>query len=404
MDPGVDREDSEPKQVIERSGIRRRCVVEEMSLEHSLESKQMLRLQRARAALRSLFVGDALSMPVHWFYNPRDIERYFPGGVKQMEAAPPVHPSSIMSLHSTSGGGRGAQVGRAGRQEIVGDIILRDKRQYWGKANQHYHQGMEAGDNTLNACCARVQIRTLIANNGEYDSTKFLEAYIDLMTADPPAHPDTYAESYHRGFFANYVRGMELDKCCAITHDTPSVGGLVTVVPLAISHLLHGVEVDAVKRVCKEHLFLTHADMLLGRVCDALVVLFDELLNRKIDEPVMPSLVKASKCIPKVDLQHLIDKAPGDAHVVGGTYSTACYITDSWPSLLYLAAKYSDKISDALIANTNLGGENAHRGSVLGSIVSLSCGHTAEDLYGQLLHREEITNEIDALLGMAVVS
>ena len=59
---------------------------------------------RAAAALKSAFVGDALAMPVHWYYNPMDIFRQFPGGITQFEAAPDYHPSSIMSLHSTRKG------------------------------------------------------------------------------------------------------------------------------------------------------------------------------------------------------------------------------------------------------------------------------------------------------------
>ncbi|MEC7604948.1 MAG: ADP-ribosylglycohydrolase family protein, partial [Pseudomonadota bacterium] len=35
--------------------------------------------QRAAASLKSAFVGDALAMPVHWYYNPMDIYRQFPG-------------------------------------------------------------------------------------------------------------------------------------------------------------------------------------------------------------------------------------------------------------------------------------------------------------------------------------
>jgi ADP-ribosylglycohydrolase len=30
--------------------------------------------QFARASLYGLYIGDALSMPVHWFYNPEDIK------------------------------------------------------------------------------------------------------------------------------------------------------------------------------------------------------------------------------------------------------------------------------------------------------------------------------------------
>lgn len=33
---------------------------------------------RVKAALVNLYIGDALSMPVHWFYNPVDILKAFP--------------------------------------------------------------------------------------------------------------------------------------------------------------------------------------------------------------------------------------------------------------------------------------------------------------------------------------
>jgi len=33
------------------------------------------------------------------------------------------------------------------------------------------------------------------------------------MTADVQEYKDVYADSYHRGFFANYVKGMDPLKC-----------------------------------------------------------------------------------------------------------------------------------------------------------------------------------------------
>jgi hypothetical protein len=61
---------------------------------------QELPKQRAIAALKSLFIGDALAMPVHWYYSVMDIERQFPGGVTDFEDAPAHHPSSIMQEKS----------------------------------------------------------------------------------------------------------------------------------------------------------------------------------------------------------------------------------------------------------------------------------------------------------------
>ena len=359
-----------------------------------------LKILRAKAALQSFFIGDALSMPVHWFYNPLDIQRAFPGGITKMEPAPAVHPSSIMSLHSTNAGGRGAQ-GNARGQEIVGDVILKGKRKYWGISNQHYHQGMPAGENTLNAWCARLLIQGIVRRK-EYDSSLFLRDYIDFMQADPPSHPDTYAESYHRGFFANLVKGEPPHKCGAVTHDTPSIGGLVTLVPLAIFELLRSENTDHVQEICRKHLYLTHPDELLGRVSDTLVWLMQQLLIRPEDQPALPLLLEASKCISKTKLKSLLKREPSDLQVVGGVFSSACYITDSWPAMLYLASKYQHSVEEALLANTNCGGENAHRGAVLGSIVGLAGAEVADDLFQQLHHKDAIKVEVDDFIEAAI--
>lgn len=358
-------------------------------------------LQRASAALASLFVGDSLAMPVHWYYDTADIDRAFPGGIKKFEAAPEFHPSSIMSLHSTRRGGRsGREQGLPDSPEIVGAVILKGRQHLWGQANRHYHHAMQAGDNTLNAHCARVLMRSIIANDGRYSRDHFLQSYIEFMTADPPAHRDTYAESYHRGFFANLVAGKPQHQCGARTHDTPSMGGLVTIGPLAINALLHGTALAAVQANCREHLFLTHPDEALVRICDGYVALIAGLLLRQEDEPPDRHLLVAAQTTMGIDLARLVERTRSDREIVGGRYSTACYISDSWPSLLYLAYKYRSDLKAALLANTNLGGENAHRGAVLGGIVSLACGSTVEDWFEQLVDHQAIQSEIAALLSL----
>jgi Spy/CpxP family protein refolding chaperone len=49
----------------------------------------------------------------------------------------------------------------------AGDVINHGKHQFWGVPNMHYHQGMAAGENTLNAVCARVVMRGIAANGGK---------------------------------------------------------------------------------------------------------------------------------------------------------------------------------------------------------------------------------------------
>jgi ADP-ribosyl-[dinitrogen reductase] hydrolase len=62
---------------------------------------------------------------------------------------------SIMNLSNTGGAGRGSDKG-----EIVGSVILHGKKQYWGRGqNNHYHLGLLAGENTLEAQLARLLTR-----------------------------------------------------------------------------------------------------------------------------------------------------------------------------------------------------------------------------------------------------
>ena len=356
---------------------------------------QQIITQRAIAALKNSFIADSLAMPVHWYYNPGDIFKQFPGGISQFEDAPKFHPSSIMSLHSTQQGGRTA-VAKGPKLEIVGDVILKGKRQYWGVANQHYHQGMKAGENTLNAHCVRALLRSLESHQGEYSRDAFLDAYIDLLTADEPMHPDTYAESYHRGFFANQEAGKDDYECGAVTHDTASVGGLVTIGPLALICLLKKTPLKQVQSVCRTHLHLTHPNEELALVCDFYVEMLQRLLNRDTEsaEEIITDIAKRST---GVKLPELLQKNRSDFEIVGGLFTSACYISGSWPSVLYFAYKYAGDTKAGLLANTNVGGDNVHRGSVLGLILGIVSGKTLDELFAQLKDAAEIEREITSV-------
>ena len=354
--------------------------------------------QRVKAALANLFIGDSLSMPVHWYYNPGDIIKAFgKQGITGLEAAPEVHPGSIMSLHSTTGGGRSRGLKNMS-SEIVGEVILKGRRHLWGQPDTHYHHGMQAGDNTLNAWWARRLINYCVTHE-QYQIEEWAEAYIDFMTADPPSYPDTYAESCHRGFFANWAANEPALTCGAVTHDTPSMGALVTVAPLALSLLGSGHPIDYVCALCKEHVWLTHPDKALLKVVDSYVVLLNTLLLRDDSAPTTTTpFSTAAGVIPGTRLDKLLGAGLDDNHVVGRTYSLACYITDSWPSVCFLAAKYHDDVQRALLTNTNLGGENAHRGSVLGTLVGLASGNYPHNWYTELTIHAELDRELEAYL------
>ena len=229
--------------------------------------------ERLRGMLWGMFVGDALAMPVHWYYDVAALQRDF-GIVRDYQTPRDAHPSSIMSLASTGAAGRGSQKG-----EVVGRVILHGKKHLWGQPNRHYHTGLQAGDNTLNLLCVRVLLRTM-NKTGHYDSGDFLRAYVDFMTT-PDSHNDTYAESYHRDFFANYAQGVSPERCAgAEGHDTASIGGLVALPPVIVAAMRED-EPAAVDRTLLAHLRLTHRSTKLERYASAL----GQLLTRLLQDP-----------------------------------------------------------------------------------------------------------------------
>ena len=64
---------------------------------------------RLRGALWGMFVGDALVMPVHWYYDVATLQRDF-GTLHDYQAPKDFHPNSILSPASLSRGRRGSQV------------------------------------------------------------------------------------------------------------------------------------------------------------------------------------------------------------------------------------------------------------------------------------------------------
>ncbi len=354
---------------------------------------QLTVADRMRGALWGMFVGDALAMPVHWYYDVAALQREF-GTIRDYQAPRAEHPNSIMPLASTGQAGRGSQDG-----DLVGTLILKGKKHLWGRPRIHYHHGLRAGDNTLNLLCARVLIRSMNAAGG-HDPAAFLHDYVAFMTA-PDSHADTYAESYHRAFFANLARGLPPARCAgAEGHDTASIGGLVSLPPVILA--ARGAP-DQGAGAALAQLRLTHRSAALERYALAL----GELLVRVIRDPasrVGPLACALAERLGFPAGRVVAQAAAGqlsDLDVIGGRLSPACYIDQSFPAVLYLAGRYADDPEAALIANAGVGGDNAHRGAVLGALLGAALGYRAipERWISGLTARAPLEDEIETFVG-----
>ena len=63
-----------------------------------------------------------------------------------------------------------------------------------------------------------------------------------------------------------------------------------------------------------------------------------------------------------------------DEVVIDRRVSPACYIQEAFPASLYLAWKYAQDFEGGVVANANLGGDNCHRGAVLGALIGGAVG------------------------------
>jgi len=306
---------------------------------------------KSRDALYGLCIGDALAMPVHWYYNRQSLNRDY-GWVSEYLAPRNPHPDSILWRSSYQAPNASGE-------------ILHDQARYWGQKGIHYHQFLKAGENTLNVKICRLLIES-INQSGTYDGDDFLRRYIAYMTT-PGSHRDTYIEECHRNFFANYARGIPPRKCgVAEKH----IGGLIGIVPIVAYYFN---QPDKARGAALAHLALTHPGTKM-KTAGSLII--DILLKTLDGIPLKTAILEEIETQHNPLLGHPFKKWIDDPDdwVIGPRLSTACYVEDAVPAVVYLGLKYHDDPAKALIVNTNLGGDNAARGSVLGALLGASGG------------------------------
>ena len=306
---------------------------------------------KIRGAFAGLCIGDALAMPVHWYYDRMALQRDYGYVVDYLPPRNP-HPDSILWRS------------RYEAPNAKGEI-LHDQAQYWGKRGVHYHQFLKAGGNTLNVQICRLLVESLNHNRG-YHANDFLNNYINFMTT-PNSHRDTYIEECHRNFFTNYAAGIAPHKC-GVTEK--HIGGLVGIIPVIAFYANHP---DEARKNALVHLSLTHPG---SQMATSAALIIDILLQVFDGEPLRDVIMAQIETQNNPFLGHPFMKLlhKPDHEIIGGRFSTACYVADAVPAVVYLALKYHDDPEKALVVNTNLGGDNAGRGAVLGAIMGAAHG------------------------------
>lgn len=293
------------------------------------------------------FVADAVAMPVHWYYDVEAMDRDY-GEIDDYLNPRNPHPDSL--LHRAF-------------DEIPDPIaeILHDQSRYWGMAGTHYHQFLTAGDNTINYRLA-AELFQMIVTDEEYQSEKWLHHYISRMKT-PGWNKDTYLEEYHRGFFMKLADGKSPGECAIDDHH---IGGLSQIPALIAGLAAMGDDrLDFIRAKVQRHIELTHANKSVIRSGDILARLLYRIAEG--DDLEVAYQGEVSSMIPMEYFQRW--EKMEDRQVIGQLLSPACYIEQSFPSSLFLVWKYRNDFTGGVIANARVGGDNCHRGAVVGSLL-----------------------------------
>jgi ADP-ribosylglycohydrolase len=310
-----------------------------------------------RTSFYEAFMGslcaDALAMPVHWYYDLKALDRDY-GRVVGYRTPKNPHPDSILWRSQYN------PLNEKGS-------ILHDQAVHWGKKGVHYHQFLQAGDNTLNLQLAR-ELYSWVKANGGYGLSGWLKKYVEFMLT-PGRHRDTYVEEAHRGFFMKYAAGKPLEKCAIRSEH---IGGLAQVPALLAA--CESYPLGKLRGAVREHVGATHAHPNVLRAADTLVRVCWAIRDGAGVREAIPK--EAGDWFSAKKAERWLGQP--DEHVVGDRFSSACYIAEAMPASLYLAWKYHRDFVAGVVANANVGGDNCHRGVVVGAILGMACGVPSE--------------------------
>ena len=79
-------------------------------------------------------------------------------------------------------------------------------------------------------------------------------------------------------------------------------------------------------------------------------------------------------------------------------FTTGCYPEQSLPVLMYLLYKNEFDFEASVLANTNAGGDNVHRGMILGMLAGAASEEIPHVLKTGLVEYESIHQEIEAFV------
>ncbi len=332
---------------------------------------------RFLGAWYGLFIGDALALPSDGYYNLKKITDDY-GDFSNYEAPREPHPHSDMR--------------RVPADAFAGPLdCLMHRRELWGRPGTHYHHGLNAGDNSLSATLA-LELAGSLVDKGRYDRDDWVERYRKVMLT-PDGHRDFYIPAAHRTFIGNLSKNLPPDRC---GEDDTHIAGLVEAAPIM---LLRANNTDALFRELAPQIALVRRGCTLRRAAMLIADILRLLLaGYSLDDACFKKLGHTHHPYLAFPYHRWIQHHTME-HVATHELSQGASGDDAVPLSLFIALKHADDFGEAVVTNATLGGDSAHRGSLVGLLLGASVGLEAipKHLVNGLANRKEIEASGEAL-------
>jgi len=242
----------------------------------------------------------------------------------------------------------------------------------------------------------------------------------------PGQNRDPYCEIYTRAWFESYSKGVAPELCAQKQRTVWSIGSHGGVIrPLVLSILAKDPYQGLGLAI--SHQQLTHRSENVSSVLGVLVPLLHALLRGEQPHEAISEYAKKVRLIKitgeDLSKTYRAHKGPGnipkdqmwkihtefsdqyldvnrmleeysDEEIIGKRFATACYPEHGLPLLLCLLQRNNAEFKTSLLANANAGGDNVHRGMILGLLAGASTTEIPYELKSGLLAYNELKNEI----------
>lgn len=324
------------------------------------------RASRIKGALMGAFIGDAMALGPHWYYDLGELKR--------------TH----------------------------GDWIS----DYTEPQPGHYHEGLKAGASSQSGIILALTLRSLVERGG-YDEADFCRRMdtelFPQLDGTPTAGPGGYTSESIRHAWKQRQQGVPWGKLAGLADNTEAAERT-----LAIA-VRYAVDPAQLARHVSHNVALTQRDPTVGAMTLAYTLVLGQLINGAtldgslsghlmdlVREGTLPfhTVTSESLTVPKGEEAPLlagqfsspdalltvssIARAARDPAVViepaskvGLVYGLPCAVYHQFPAAYYLAARFQGDVEQGILSAVNAGGQNMARAMLTGALCGAIGGFEA---------------------------